>query len=202
MKKHNAAFTLAEVLVTLMIIGVIAAMTIPTLNQNIGDNQSVAGCLKAYSVLQQAVNRLKPDFGPVGFGTKWNNSGEFWNAFVQNVNAVKVCSKDNGSECFAQKDYKKPDGSVWTVTESYSLIFADGMILNYINTDHDGGSYGLSEEDTKNLLARFVVDINGRKGPNMIGRDGFLFYLVKGKGIVPGYTEERIIKEKKLHRLD
>lgn len=200
--KKIFAFTLAEVLVTLMVIGVIAAMTIPTLNQNIGDNQSVAGCLKAYSVLQQAVNRLKPDFGPVGFGTKWNNSEEFWKAFVANVNAVKVCSKDNGSECFAQKDYKNTDGSTWTVTESYSLIFTDGMILNYIHTDHDGGGYGLSEEDTKNLMGRFAVDINGRKGPNKRGRDGFLFYLVKGKGIIPGPTEERIIKEKKLHNVE
>lgn len=196
--KKIFAFTLAEVLVTLMVIGVIAAMTIPTLNQNIGDNQSVAGCLKAYSVLQQAVNRLKPDFGPVGFGTKWNNSEEFWKAFVANVNAVKVCSKDNGSECFAQKDYKNTNHTTWTVTEGYSLIFADGMILNYAFTTIDGGGYSLSEEDKKNLLGRFVVDINGRRGPNVRYRDAFIFYLIKGKGIVPGQIEQGIIKEKKM----
>lgn len=196
--KQQKAFTLAEVLVTLMIIGVIAAMTIPSLNQNVNDNQSVAGCLKAYSVLSQAIDRMKIDYGPVGFGKKWSNEKDFWDGFTANVNAVKVCSRENGSECFAQLDYKKQDNTTWTVTEGYSLIFTDGMILNYKFTDTDGGSYGLSAEDTQNLIGRFVVDINGRKGPNKQYRDSFLFYLIKGKGIIPGGIEQQIIKEKKL----
>lgn len=48
-------FTLAEVLVTLMIIGVIAAMTIPSLMQNTAQQEYKAGFKKAVSMMNQAV---------------------------------------------------------------------------------------------------------------------------------------------------
>ena len=51
-KKH--AFTLAEVLITLGIIGVVASMTIPTLMQKTNDKELVSGTLKMGSVLSNA----------------------------------------------------------------------------------------------------------------------------------------------------
>ena len=51
----KSGFTLAEVLVTLMIIGVIAAMTIPSLMQNTAQQEYKAGFKKAVSMLNQAV---------------------------------------------------------------------------------------------------------------------------------------------------
>ncbi len=95
--KKIIAFTMAEVLVTLTIIGVIAALTLPSLNQNIQYNHLVSGCLKSYSVLNQAIERMKVDFGPVGFGTKWNDPDEFWKGLVAQMNVVENCgSTKNG----------------------------------------------------------------------------------------------------------
>lgn len=183
--KKLRAFTLAEVLVTLMIIGVIAAMTIPTLNMNTKKNEYVAGCLKAYSVLSQAVNRMKVDLGPVGFGTKWNNPEEFWKTFSVQLNTAKVCAKDEKGCNWPEKP-KKLQGSEYPISYdgyAYNLVTTDGMTYNFSTTDC--GGKGLSTERQKNCIGRFMVDVNGFKGPNRFGYDIFFFCLVKGEGIVP-----------------
>ena len=53
--KNKKAFTLAEVLITLTIIGVIAAITIPNLMQKYTKHQYVVGLKKAYSELSNAI---------------------------------------------------------------------------------------------------------------------------------------------------
>lgn len=183
--KRFQAFTMAEVLVTLVIIGVIAAMTIPTLNMNTKNNEHVAGCLKAYSVLSQAVNRMKVDLGPVGFGTKWNSPEEFWKAFSAQLNTAKICAKEEKG-CNFEGIPKQLKGDAHTNSYdgyAYNLITTDGMTYNFSATDCSGK--GLSTERANNCMGRFVVDVNGFKGPNRFGYDMFFFCLVKGEGIVP-----------------
>jgi prepilin-type N-terminal cleavage/methylation domain-containing protein len=63
----KTAFTLAEVLVTLGIIGVIAALTVPGLKKHTGEKETVAGLKKAYSSLNQLVARSEIDNGPLQF---------------------------------------------------------------------------------------------------------------------------------------
>ena len=59
LKRANLkGFTLAEVLITLVIIGVIAAMTIPTLINKTNNQEYVSRLKKAYSVLSAATNQL------------------------------------------------------------------------------------------------------------------------------------------------
>lgn len=211
---QNRAFTLAEVLVTLMIIGVIAAVTIPSLNQNTKDSQYAAGCLKANSVLSQAVDRMKLDYGPIGLGLKWNREEEIWKGFVSQLNAVKV---DNSatSECYpASMATKYMDGSKDSGTQGHTVITTDGFCINYNRYKHQSIDFGLSGENKANCLGRFLVDVNGQKGPNVYGRDIFFFLLVKGVGIVPAGIDTnsadcvtkgkglqcaaRVLKEKKI----
>lgn len=188
------AFTLAEVLVTLMIIGVIAAMTIPSLNQNIQYNHFVAGCLKSYSVLSQAIERMKLDFGPVGFGAKWNNEQEFWKAFVAQMNAVEVCDKtENG--CWYNEEVKtsggRDDGNYYRASKGeYRLVTADGMLYTLAFSRYPGLIGTCFPDEDKDLyMGRIAVDVNGFKGPNRTGLEIFTFILLKGKGIMPcGYT--------------
>lgn len=212
--KNVKAFTLAEVLVTLMIIGVIAAITIPTLNQNIKNKQFVSGCLKANSVLSQAVSRMKLEYGPIGFGSKWNNEEEFWKGFSAQLNVLENCGKGKG--CYVNEMYKKLNGAnednFYSKTTDYKLRTSDGMIINYSTLKYFEDK-GISAEDVKNAIGRFYVDVNGDKGPNKIGLDSFMFILVKGKGLVPAgsfdtssctYAESgyscaaKVIREKKI----
>lgn len=58
MKKAMAGFTLAEVLTTLMVIGVVAAMTIPTLMNSTSDQQARVAYKKAMSVLGQGIQLM------------------------------------------------------------------------------------------------------------------------------------------------
>jgi len=58
-KSSKSGFTLAEVLTTLMVIGVVAAMTIPTLLNSTADQQAKVAAKKAASVLSQAVQLMK-----------------------------------------------------------------------------------------------------------------------------------------------
>ncbi len=57
-RKKHIAFTLAEVLITLGIIGVVAAMTIPTLMNNTGNQALVTGFKQNYAILQQAATQV------------------------------------------------------------------------------------------------------------------------------------------------
>ena len=65
LERGKAAFTLAEVLITLGIIGVVAAMTLPTLVAKYKEKQRVTQVKKAYSVLNQAFNMAKLEYGDV-----------------------------------------------------------------------------------------------------------------------------------------
>ena len=65
MKKQNLAFTLAEVLIVIGIIGVVAALTLPNLNHATGDKETVTRLQKAYSILNEANDRAVAIYGPI-----------------------------------------------------------------------------------------------------------------------------------------
>ena len=59
------AFTLAETLIVMGIIGVVAALTIPNLNSSTGDKEKVVKVKKIYSNLNDAIGRAQAVYGPV-----------------------------------------------------------------------------------------------------------------------------------------
>ena len=59
----RTAFTLAEVLITLGIIGIVAALTLPVIISDVKNSQLEAGLKKAYSVLGQALNMYQAENG-------------------------------------------------------------------------------------------------------------------------------------------
>ena len=194
--KKIKAFTLAELLTTLMIIGVIAALTIPSMNQNTNNSELATGCLKAYSMLSQGVNRMKESYGPVGFGTKWSSSDVFWKGkdgnlregFVAQFNTVRVDSSST-AKCY-DEEMKYLNGTAVTDNSGYTMITTDGMCINYSSGGCDGkgiadGNPSSKDKHLTNCMGRFLVDVNGEKGPNVVGRDIYYFGLVKGLGILP-----------------
>ena len=63
MKKYKKAFTLAEVLIVLGVIGVVSALTIPNLKDNTSDQVNVARAKKVYSELETAYDRTTLKYG-------------------------------------------------------------------------------------------------------------------------------------------
>jgi len=185
---YKNGFTLSEVLITLVIIGIVAAATIPTLINNTKKNEFVAGLKKANSVLSQAILKIGQSKGyPVGDYSFLQNI-DFADEFVKVVNVNKKCN--NFAECSGKNlsQYKFTNGnSVSGVNDSgKSVITSDGQLFSFLSIGIISfGTYGISSEDSDNRLVRILVDLNGPKNPNKFGYDTFIFYVINNKGIIP-----------------
>ena len=179
----RVAFTLAEVLITLGIIGVVAALTLPTLIQNHQKQVYVTQLKKAYSNINNAFNKMAADEGVVD----WNQtycSSSFW------VENDFEATKANYNECFDKvakqmkvinrKDYGVTSSADWC---KYGYDLDDGIDINSsasisnqetgMFTTPDGALYIFACS-----FSTVLVDINGAaKGPNKDGRDVFAFYI-------------------------
>lgn len=187
---QKKAFTLSEVLISLVIIGIIAAITVPSVMQNTQKKEHVAKLKKAHSVLSQSIYRISMKSGyPVGDFSDFEEY-DFFRRFIAEVNTIKVCEK-NQKGCFIDAKMKYLNGTdEANYSNDFSCITADGITYG-IRLTKDNASYcsssakGISSEDAEKCLGRFLVDLNGPKKPNRFGIDVFFFAIVDGKGIVP-----------------
>lgn len=168
-KSHRSVgFTLAEVLITLGIIGVVAGMTIPILMQNIQDKQFKESAKKAFSVSAQAVQLMKQDNG--GSLTGYYGTQLFEPAFIKYFKVTKDCGWDdcvpwayNSSDIWKSLYGNKAD------TERMN----DGQFVT-----NDGMFYAIGDWVGWGGLIFITVDVNGYgKKPNQYGKDIFMFEL-------------------------
>lgn len=180
------AFTLAEVLITLGIIGVVAALTIPSLLNKTNNTEFVVGLNKAVSIFSNSLNLLKIDNGG-SLANAYSTKDNAIDAFCSNLKCAQICySTDDQTKCYHSNDWYMLDGrSGWqdySTIGNVSAILADGMIfsMGWTSTCNvsDGGSLG------NIICASLTLDINGFKGPNKMGRDMFEFYIAQDK-LVP-----------------
>lgn len=185
--KHQNGFTLAEVLITLVIIGIIAAMTIPTLIKNTKNQQYVAAFKKANSVVSQAlISIAKNNDAAVGDYSFISNIN-FIDEMAKVTNVLKKCN--TRADCLRNDySYKGLNGQIYTPEMNKGLVTNDGMFFYFSPSGYP--IYGLSEEDAAQSLGRIVIDTNGNKPPNKIGLDFFYLYIVNGKGIVPAGADD------------
>ena len=181
--KHNAfenAFTLAEVLITLAIIGVVAAMTMPTLINNTNGAQFKTAYKKALSVLNQAVvmNLALVDYdfagttsnAPSALGEAPTDTGisSLYRIFAERTNGELMRTDElNGNTEKRIPPYKvsiKDDGTDASgVTpavigaSNYVFRFPDGIVFTF-----DGSKGNCTE--AKPCFG--WIDANGTKGPN------------------------------------
>lgn len=176
----RAAFTLAEVLITLGIIGVVAAMTMPSLIQNYQEKATVTKLKKCYSLVSQAYVSILNDEG----GSDTLQAGddlEMMEKFGKYLKYQKTCGRNKG--CFPNVTYKSVTGNGYNkweddTTDRSRAILTDGTLIMFNKSAMWGGNEG------NYLYAQIYVDINGFKGPNQLGKDFFYFYISPEK-IVP-----------------
>ena len=160
------AFTLAEVLITLGIIGVVAAMTMPTLLNSTQGAQYRTAYKKALSVLSQAVvmNVALDDYdlaqATVTAAADATNgtSASVFNLFNNRMNVAKTC----GASC----------SEGWEATDGTETIkFGSNETGNFTFFFNDGISLTL-EQDAANCTEANkcygAIDVNGAKNPNRI----------------------------------
>ena len=176
------AFTLAEVLITLGIIGIVAAMTMPVLIANHREKETVARLKKAYSTLSNAYIGVLDEYGPP---TNWDV--ESWDdvavMFSKYIRNVRVCTNSEGG-CFKHIDSGWIDlqnNKVNGISGMSSLVMSDGIV---IGIDQQVGIKEALTCKSLNYCFHFTVDINGDKLPNRWGEDTFNFHVTENK-IVP-----------------
>ena len=184
----STAFTLAEVLITLTIIGVIAVLTIPNLMQSWRKHQVEVGLKEAYSILNNALKMAQTE-GTLDELIGYTNQqrGNYHTAFKNHIlpylKADKVCRPswddvgwDWSIPASCQKNW--PNGvdlyafdkttKVTSVYYGYTVFLSNGMII-----------YTTTISNSKKTIT-FYVDINGKKGPNLYGNDIHAFSIEVG----------------------
>ena len=185
-------FTLAEVLITLVIIGVIAAMTIPTLMNNTNNQELVSKLKKTYSTMAQATNRIIAEEGnPRGDIGGWATSPEaVYNMYKKHLSLSKDCGQ--GSDCFEKMTsgsnfYKKLNGNSYysasftSNNNFYKVITSDGAQILFA---YNYPACANTSFNSYNVCSEIWLDINGEKNPNQWGKDLFIFVL-KEDGLHP-----------------
>ena len=170
--KKKCAFTLAEVLVTLGIIGVVSAMTVPTLMQNHQRKTYVTQLHKVYSEFSQAFVRYQTDHNAINLVEAGLSSSDKTTDFMtQYFKIVNDCGTKY-RPCFAD-EYRSIDG---TKTFSTNVETSDGVKCFVIAS---GASICVSPiavyETSENFYGGLItIDVNGVNGPNIGGRDMFI----------------------------
>ena len=185
-------FTLAEVLITLGIIGIVAAMTMPALIQKQIEKDVVVSLKKNYSVLNQS------------FLVAYNNFGETDNWFEANTTSYDILKKlttnldvielkNNGPE----NKYKMINGNNIPLTDYAEAKLKDGSIIYLQNSSPNctGNKTweGTGNKHLKNICSSIYVDVNGYKGPNKLAIDMFGFYLTK-YSVYPSGTDDNFVR--------
>ena len=201
--RKRCAFTLAEVLITLGIIGVVAAMTMPSLIQRQKEKEYAAKLKKFNSMMSQAVMMAINEEGPIeNWGlTKYATSDGMSDEEIADANAsrdkffeilskyLKVVEYCPYSSTCEQWDRHSLDGTQYA-NFTKRMVLADGtMILGAtILSPQCNRNLGTSTA-LQNICGEFFVDVNGKKGPNATGKDVFMFYYTK-YGVTPVGTKE------------
>lgn len=175
--KITFGFTLAEVLITLAIIGVVCAMTIPTLVKSHQKQTVVTSLQKFNSTMQQAIKLSEADNGQIetwDFPTD-SSTVTFLNTYIiPYLNVAQKCELATTTACW--NTVYEPNGTDATAT---------GDLINYSYTNtwmakyvlQDGSELGFFGNGTG--FFQVLVDINGAKKPNTMGNDVFAFLLVQ-----------------------
>lgn len=187
-KKH--AFTLSEVLITLGVIGVVAAMTLPSVINKINDHNFKVAYKKAYRDVNEAYRMMKAaddEFEEIvcPVGECYNSAfGRNFKLLAKQFKAVKTCYTNNKNKCL-----KCPDNSTHECfTDAFAFVDSSGRVYAMYYNNEDV----------------FYIDTNGDKGPNLTGKDRWGFFLPTPKVnntnknfIMPLYDEDITTKSKR-----
>ena len=178
MRKNG--FTLAEVLITLTIIGIIAAITIPNLMQSYKKHHVEVSLKEAYSILSNATQMSFAENGRCV-----NNTMTIKQYLSPYLKITKIEKGAQIKEIYCSMDGTCPDiFEIFTNSNKNKisrLTLSNGiqiLVLDYENSS------------CQNLL---IVDINGIKKPNTLGKDLFPFSIVSQGMLDNGAVEAFIL---------
>lgn len=182
-------FTLSEVLITLGIVGIVAALTIPAIMKNYKNRLYVSELKKVYSQLTNATSSIMSD--------------EHAQNFYETTGGVKdSCTSTDSEDC---------KGSAYFLTNYFksmkqNCINGDGQCVaaTYHSTkgksaNEFNSSYCIQTVngaaicmffDTKSNTSKIIVDVNGTSEPNITGRDVYVMQVASDGSITDISSDE------------
>ncbi len=192
----KSAFTLAETLITLGIIGVIAALALPAIINNYKNELLKTALKKNATVISQAVQMMFTDLN-IDYSPNYIRAAELHPKLIPYLKYANACKSEsdlNCHNCIEQTDmnYMTFNGKKSTIRrflDDGQIMLADGSMIFMENADlnidyyKDNNNKFDGIENAKLLL--ISVDVNGySKAPNRLGHDLFTFQITQ-KGLQP-----------------
>ena len=201
--KTKVAFTLAEVLITLGIIGIVAALTLPAFISNVQGRIQAKRVENINQKLSKVTDKMAVQSGLIGYP----DTMAFVQEMKKHMSIAKVCDNSHLSECWGTTEVDVGKDKPWEISktktaktlkigepdnwaDTVGIVTADGtpMILSYDkNCNFDPNNAGLQYNQSSgksNSLACLsgVFDWNGGAKPNKLGDDVKLLGFAKGLG--------------------
>ena len=179
-------FTLAEVLITLAIIGVVAALTIPTVMAKYNQKAQYTQFMKVYNTISNVFSLASAESSPMTWNYDSTDMNEFFDSHIAPY--LKIASRGNVEDYFGTAQVKTLAGG----DHVFSFSGLCGMLsCSDAVTTQDGASlivaHASSLDKGNHEYAQIIFDTNGSKNPNMFGRDQFMMEL--------GYNTEGSVKK-------
>ncbi|MDD3149464.1 MAG: prepilin-type N-terminal cleavage/methylation domain-containing protein [Candidatus Gastranaerophilales bacterium] len=190
-------FTLAETLIVIAIIGIIASIAIPTLFGTTSDAELKAAWKKSYSDLSQATMMIIADNGGTlagAFSGDLAGSEDLKNAYASKLNIIKDCS---GTSTYGGTGTGGSAEGCWH-SGANSWYFLNGISIGNVSYPClilNNGSlmrFYIEKSDCSSSVGNYTrcgwmsIDINGFKKPNTIGKDIFTLSLTSNALMAAG----------------
>ena len=183
--KEIKGFTLAETLITLGIIGIVAALTLPTVINNYKKHETIVELKSAYTLISQAIAAAEVKNGDIAY---WDFSDmdkilyEYIAPYLK-IKEFKAIGEHNYTHIMCDPDMNFP---------MYKFLDGGGMGSPFRPESPSiqlttGACIAIDRSDVDSQAVQLYIDINGpQKQPNVVGKDLFKFKLIKNsKKIVP-----------------
>lgn len=172
--RMKKGFTLAEILVTLGIIGVVAALTVPALTKNTGSAKIGPSLAKFVNTFENATGVMMQAEGLI---TLIDTSSDA--IPIAKISENMVVAQSPNSYTY----YAPNGGTGGTFTAANTYVLKDGSIFGIAKKStysslSNKGAY-------KGIIADVIYDINGNGGKNRAGKDVFRFELDNSGALIP-----------------
>ena len=200
---RKAAFTLAEVLITLGIIGIVAALTLPAFISNVQGRIQAKRVENINQKLSKVTDKMAVQSGLIGYP----DTMAFVQEMKKHMSIAKVCDNSHLAECWGTTEVDVGKDKPWEISktktaktlkinepdnwaDTVGIVTADGtpMILSYdkecnFDVNNTGLQFDKSSGKSNSLKCLSgVFDWNGGAKPNKLGDDVITLGMASGLG--------------------
>ena len=184
--KSLQGMTLAELILTITVIGVVAALTIPPLSNNISSFENKQSLKKNYASVAQAIVMLSTDkkgtLASLGTG-----NATIRNAILPYLKYKETCDNGTGN-CFSAKITSDDNTIAYTNFDTASILLDNGASVSFNYSDPscktNVGGY--------NTCGNVIIANKGQHGPERWGQDIYGAYILPGSLKPYGFDSDNV----------